>query len=169
MIQVVLVDKNNKKIGLCEKIEAHQKGLLHRAFSVFIYNSNGEMLLQRRALCKYHAPGLWSNAVCSHPYDNEKLLSAAKRRLQEEMGFSCSLQKKGHIVYFAEVGNGLYEHEHDTIFTGMYNGEIIPNPDEVMEYAWISLSELQKDVLLHSSNYTPWFLKIIKQLDLFKK
>lgn len=169
MTLLVLVDTNNRKIGLCEKMEAHQKGLLHRAFSVFVYNTKGEMLLQQRALCKYHAGGLWTNTVCSHPYPGEKTKVAAKRRLQEEMGFCCEIDRVGSFVYRAEVGGGLVEHEHDTVFIGQWDGVPLPNPTEVMDYRWITPQKVQEEIATTPQQFTPWFLEIMKKGIIFNE
>src|SRR5205085_371025 len=127
-----------------EKMEAHQKGLLHRAFSVFIFNSEGKMLLQQRAAQKYHGGLLWTNACCSHPYPHEDLNDAAERRLQEELGFSTELKKIFAFTYKADVENNLIEHEFDHVFAGEYEGEIKPNSDEVADYAYFGVKEIGK-------------------------
>ena len=137
--QVVLVNQKDEKIGLMEKQEAHVKGLLHRAFSIFVFNDKGETLLQQRAKSKYHSPLLWTNTCCSHPRDHESYLEGAQRRLQEEMGFSCSLEKKFDFIYKADVGKGLIEHEYDHVFIGTYNGDPQINSDEVAKYKWLTI------------------------------
>ncbi len=157
MEHVILVDKDNKEIGIMEKMEAHEKGMLHRAFSVFLFNSKGEMLLQQRAVSKYHSGGLWTNTCCSHPRDKEKTITAAHRRLEEEMGFDCEIEKAFHFTYKSILDNDLTEHELDHVFIGQYEGEIKPNPEEVESYKHISISELTKDVAENSDNYTEWF------------
>jgi isopentenyl-diphosphate delta-isomerase len=134
---VVLVDEDNNELGLMEKQQAHISGLLHRAFSVFIFNSKGELLLQQRAEDKYHSPMKWTNTCCSHPRENETFLEGAKRRLEEEMGFQCELSEKFHFIYKAKLDNELFEHELDYVFTGTYDGEIQINTDEVNDYKWI--------------------------------
>lgn len=154
---VILVDEDDNQLGLMEKMEAHEKGLLHRAFSVFLFNSKGEMLLQQRAFSKYHSGGLWTNTCCSHPRDKEKTIAAAHRRLEEEMGFDCEIEKAFHFTYKSILDNDLTEHELDHVFIGQYEGEIKPNPEEVESYKYISISELTKDVAENSDNYTEWF------------
>ena len=132
--QLILVDEQDNPIGTCEKMEAHRKGLLHRAFSVFIFDAQGRMLLQQRALSKYHSGGLWTNACCSHPFPGEDNLTAATRRLQEELGFTTSLRKAFDFYYRAAFDNGLTEHEFDHVFVGQYEGTLEVNPQEVMDY-----------------------------------
>ena len=144
-------------MGTIEKMEAHQKGLLHRAFSVFIFNNKGEMLLQQRALGKYHSGGLWTNACCSHPYANQDTLVAAEKRLQEEMGFTVPLTKAFAFIYKAPFDNGLTEHEYDHVFTGIYNGAIFPDKDEVADFCFKSLPEIKTAMQLHPDQYTEWF------------
>ena len=128
MEQVILVNEQDEQTGVMEKMEAHQKALLHRAFSVFIFNDKGELLLQQRASDKYHSGGLWTNTCCSHPNPDEETITAAQRRLKEEMGFTTKLSKAFDFIYKSEFSNGLTEHEFDHVFTGYYNGEI--HPDE---------------------------------------
>lgn len=154
---VILVDENDNQVGLMEKMEAHEKGLLHRAFSVFLFNAQGEMLLHQRALSKYHSGGLWTNACCSHPRDNETTIAAAHRRLEEEMGFDCEIEEVFHFVYKSKLDNDLTEHELDHVFIGQYEGEITPNPEEVESYKYISIPALSKDVKENPENYTEWF------------
>lgn len=168
MKKVVLVDQNNKEIGTEEKIKAHKEGLLHRAFSVFIFNSKGEMLLQRRSTGKYHSGGLWSNAVCSHPRVGEDYEKAIHRRTKEEMGFDCNMKKVADFTYKAELDNGLIENEHDTVFVGEYNGDVAPNPDEAMDYKWASLEEIKEDVVRNPNNYSPWFKIALSKINYFK-
>ncbi len=157
MEKVILVDANDNPIGLMEKMEAHKKGLLHRAFSVFLFNSKGEMLLQQRAFSKYHSGGLWTNACCSHPREGEETLAAAHRRLQEEMGFDCPIEKAFHFTYKSKLDNELTEHEFDHVFIGEYEGDISPNSDEVASYKYIPLAELKSDVANNPQDYTEWF------------
>ncbi|MCD6177895.1 isopentenyl-diphosphate Delta-isomerase [bacterium] len=153
---VVLVDKKNRKIGVEEKIKAHKEGKLHRSFSIFVFNSKGELLIQQRAKRKYHSPGIWSNTVCGHPRPNETFLEAVHRRLKEEMGFDCKLKKLFCFVYRAEFQNGLIENEYDCVFVGKFNGNPKPNPKEVMNFKWISIKELKKDMLAHPNKYSVW-------------
>ena len=155
--QVVLVNENDIETGLIGKMEAHEKALLHRAFSVFVFNSKNELMVQQRALTKYHTPGLWTNTCCSHPRPGEKVSDAANRRLQEEMGFSCKLKKVFDFVYRAPFENGLTEHEFDHVFMGNYEGEPEINPEEVNAWKWIGLEELKKDIHANPSDYTVWF------------
>ncbi len=159
--EVVLVDWDDHVIGKTSKLEAHEKGgRLHRAISVLIFDSKGRMLLQRRALSKYHAPGLWTNACCSHPRPGEATDVAAHRRLQEEMGIDCPLRETFTFTYEVPVGNGLTEREFDHVFVGTFDGPAQPDPAEVAETRWVTLSELYDTVRLDSPGYTPWF-KII--------
>jgi isopentenyl-diphosphate delta-isomerase len=160
---VILVDENDTELGLMEKHEAHQKALLHRAFSVFVFNRKGELLLQQRALNKYHSGGLWTNTCCSHPRENEKTIDAANRRLKEEMGIDCALTEKFHFMYKAHFDNGLTEHELDFIYIGTTNEEPNINSDEVASYKWINMQELITDMKLNQKNYTVWFNIILKE------
>ncbi len=161
---VILVDKNNKKIGIEEKIKAHKEGKLHRAFSIFVFNSKGELLLQQRAKTKYHSGGLWSNTVCSHPKPNETYKQAIHRRLKEEMGFDCELKKEFCFIYKAKLDNDLIEYEYDCVFVGIFDKDPIPNPEEVMDYKWVSLIDLYKDIEKHPEKYTEWFKIALKKL-----
>lgn len=154
---VILVDENDQEIGVMEKMLTHQKGLLHRAFSIFILNNNQEMLLQKRASSKYHSPGLWTNACCSHPAPNEVTIEAAHRRLREEMGFNCSLTEIGAFTYRAEFENGLTEFEFDHLFIGVHNTPVFPNPEEVEDYKWLSLSEIDSLIKNNENQFTVWF------------
>lgn len=154
---VILVDDNDKPIGKMEKIEAHQKGLLHRAFSVFIYNDKDELMLQQRALTKYHTPGLWTNTCCSHQKVGESNIEAGKRRLQEEMGFSVPLKEVMSFTYKAPFDNGLTEHEFDHILVGKFNQKPNPNPEEVNDWKWESLDNIKKDISENPNLYTAWF------------
>ena len=156
-IEVILVDQNDNQIGAMEKIAAHQNGAtLHRAFSVFVFNSKGETLLQRRALSKYHTPGRWSNTCCSHPYVGESDSDAAHRRLKEEMGFDCDLKEVFSFIYRTPVEKGLTEHEFDHVFFGRYDGKVTPDPKEVMDYKWIGLEARRDAIRSEPDNYTPW-------------
>lgn len=157
---VVLVDEKDNETGIAEKLEAHRKGLLHRAFSVFVFNSKGELMLQKRAASKYHSGGLWSNTCCSHPFPGEVVTDAAKRRLQEEMGFTCDLDKSFAFIYKAELDNDLIEHEYDHVLIGHYNDAPHLNPQEVEDWKWIGLAELKADMERNPRNYTMW-LKIV--------
>lgn len=158
--KVILVNENDEVLGLMPKMEAHEKALLHRAFSVFIYNDKGQLMLQQRALSKYHTPGLWTNTCCSHQRLGETNIEAGKRRLMEEMGFSTELQESISFIYKAPFENGLTEHEYDYILIGHYNQNPDPNPNEVASWKWVNLDELQIDIKTNPHHYTAWF-KII--------
>jgi isopentenyl-diphosphate delta-isomerase len=155
--KVILVDKNDNEVGTMEKQEAHVKGLLHRAFSVFIFNDKNELLLQRRAVNKYHSGGLWTNTCCSHPRQNEKTEDAAKRRLLEEMGMRSTLKKQFDFVYKAKLDNNLYEHEFDHVFFGFTNDLPIINPEEVEEYTYKTLEDIGNEMKTIPDKYTEWF------------
>lgn len=157
MEQVILVNTNDQPTGTEEKIRAHELALLHRAFSVFVFNSKGELMLQRRALHKYHSPGLWTNTCCSHPRPGEETTQAAHRRLKEEMGFDCPLEWTFSFIYKAPFDNGLTEHEFDHVFFGTYDEEPQINPEEVAEWKWVSMEMLLHDVQLNPRHYTIWF------------
>ena len=154
---VILVDENDNQVGVMPKLEAHQKGLLHRAFSVFIFNSKYELLLQKRASSKYHSGGLWTNTCCSHPREGEEILDAAKRRLIEEMGIDTSLRKVHDFIYKAELDNDLTEHEFDHVLYGIYNEDPIINEDEADDFKWIDMDSLNEDIKTNGNNYTIWF------------
>lgn len=155
--EVILVNENDQQIGVMEKMEAHEKGLLHRAFSVFIFNDKGEMLLQQRALNKYHSPGLWTNTCCSHPRPNEKTIDAAKRRLKEEMGIDSKLEFKSSFTYRTKFDNGLTEHEFDHVFVGYFNEEPKINSSEVNSYCWKSIEGIKSSIKQMPDIYTSWF------------
>ena len=155
--KVILVDENDNQVGVMPKLEAHQKGLLHRAFSVFIFNSKYELLLQKRASSKYHSGGLWTNTCCSHPREGEEILDAAKRRLIEEMGIDTSLRKVHDFIYKAELDNDLTEHEFDHVLYGIYNEDPIINKDEADDFKWIDMDSLNEDIITNGDNYTIWF------------
>jgi len=157
---VILVDEKDKQIGLMPKQEAHEKGVLHRAFSVFIFNDKNELMLQQRALGKYHSPGLWTNTCCSHQRDGEQNIDAGKRRLKEEMGFVTNLKEIQSFIYKAPFDNGLTEHEFDHIMIGYYNDIPMINIDEVASWKWMLLENVKIDIALHPEHYTEWF-KII--------
>ena len=143
---VILVNEKDEQIGSIGKLEAHQKGLLHRAFSIIVWNDQNEILIHQRAAGKYHSEGLWTNACCSHPKVGESVLEAAHRRLQEEMGFDCELQQKFHFIYKIELENQLFEHELDHVLIGKFNQNPTPNPEEVKDFRWISLLDLKKEI-----------------------
>ena len=157
MEYVVLVDKNDNQIGLMEKQAAHIEPHLHRAFSIFIFNSKGELLLQQRALSKYHSPGLWTNTCCSHPRNGETMEQATTRRLQEEMGMRCDMHEVFTFIYKAPVGLGLIEHEFDHVFFGESDEHPIINPDEVASWKYMSLDDISLDMKAHPEQYTEWF------------
>lgn len=157
---VILVDEQDNEVGFMEKIEAHEKALLHRAFSVFVFNDNNELMLQQRAKSKYHSPLLWTNTCCSHQRKGESNTSAGKRRLQEEMGFTCELEEVFSFIYKAPFDNGLTEHELDHVMIGKYNGEPVVNPEEVESYKWMKLEAVKNDIENNPDAYTAWF-KII--------
>lgn len=161
--QVVLVDQDDNVLGLMEKIEAHKNGLLHRAFSVFLFNSRGEMLLQKRAAGKYHSPLQWTNAVCSHPKNGESYSDGAKRRLKEELGIEAEFSEKFHFIYKADVGQNLWEHELDHVFFGNFDGEFNLNPKEVAEVRFVSMENLEKDMAENPADFTEWFKIILNE------
>jgi isopentenyl-diphosphate delta-isomerase len=164
-MNVILVDERDTAVGAMEKMEVHQKALLHRAFSVFIFNDKGEMLLQKRAEKKYHSGGLWTNACCSHPQPGEDTMESANNRLREEMGFNTALHKAFTFVYKAPFENGLTEHEYDHVFVGSFNGLIKPNPAEVEDYCYQSLDELKQSLQTHPHHFTAWFKIALPKLE----
>ena len=170
MQQVVLVNEADEPIGAMEKMEAHQKALLHRAFSVFIFNSKGEMLLQQRADEKYHSAGLWTNACCSHPAPGENVQDAAGRRLNEELGFNVPLKEIFTFTYRTAFANGLTEHEYDHVFAGVYDGTVFPNKNEVKNFEFISLESIRAAIGSEPEKFTAWFLiafpKVVKWLEM---
>ncbi|GGD15293.1 isopentenyl-diphosphate Delta-isomerase [Flavobacterium orientale] len=158
--KVILVNENDEPIGLMNKLEAHEKAVLHRAFSVFILNDKNEVMLQQRAHQKYHSPLLWTNTCCSHQREGETNIQAGIRRLYEEMGFTAELKELFHFIYKAPFDNGLTEHELDHVMIGYYNDEPKINPDEVESWKWMSIEAIKDDIQIQSENYTVWF-KII--------
>ncbi|MFC1543261.1 isopentenyl-diphosphate Delta-isomerase [Candidatus Neomarinimicrobiota bacterium] len=159
--EVVLVDSGNHAIGTMEKLEAHVRGCLHRAFSVFVFNEHHELLLQRRALCKYHSGGLWSNTCCSHPLPYEPTPVAAQRRLYQEMGLYVEVMHIFDVTYRARVENGLIEHEYDQIFIGYSNLTPKPNQHEVDAWRYATRSQIATEISLQAVDYTPWFKLIL--------
>jgi len=157
---VILVDENDNQVGLMPKMEAHEKAILHRAFSVFVFNEKNELMLQQRALHKYHSPGLWTNTCCSHQRDGESNLAAGKRRLFEEMGFVTELKETTSFIYKAPFENGLTEHEYDHILVGHYEKNPVINKEEVAEWKWMDLELVKIDIQNNPESYTEWF-KII--------
>ncbi len=162
---LILVDENDTAIGEMEKMEAHQKGLLHRAFSVVVFNAEGKMLLQQRAAVKYHSPLLWTNACCGHPRPNEETVNAAKRRLKEENGFDCDLKESFVFQYKASFDNGLTENEIDHVFIGHYDGEIPFNPDEAAAVQWLTMEEITNQVAENPENFTVWFKILLQEMN----
>lgn len=154
--EIILVDEKDREIGVGEKLKIHQEGKLHRSFSIFIFNSKDQMLLQKRAKTKYHSPSLWSNACCSHPKPNKELLDEAKRRLKEEMRFACDLKESFSFVYKVKVED-LIEYEFDHVFLGKFDGSPRPDKVEVGDWKWVTFREVKKDVEENPENYTPWF------------
>lgn len=154
---VILVDEQDREVGVIEKMQAHIEGRLHRAISVFIFNSKNELLLQQRAEGKYHSAGLWTNTCCTHPMPGETAADAAIRRLNEEMGMKCALQKSFAFVYKALLDHELTEYEYDHVFTGVTDEEPIPDPHEVGAWKYVDMESLQADILLNPQNYTEWF------------
>jgi len=157
MDEVILVNEQDEQFGTMGKMEAHRQAILHRAFSVFIFNRRGDMLLQQRAPTKYHSGGLWSNACCSHPRPGEETLTAARRRLKEELGFETDLHKIFHFTYKTPFANGLTEHEFDHVFAGRYEGDIRPDTQEVSNYTFKPMKEIQENLQLSPQKYTAWF------------
>lgn len=155
--EVILVNEFDKPLGVMEKMEAHRKALLHRAFSIFIFNSKGEMLLQRRSFSKYHSGGLWTNACCSHPRPGEETCQAANRRLFEELGFTTPLEKIFDFTYKSEFDNGLTEYEYDHVYVGQYDHNVYPNPEEVSDYRFLSAGAIGSELAVHPEKYTSWF------------
>lgn len=163
--EVILVDENDVEIGVMEKMKAHEEARLHRAFSVFLFHENGDMLIHQRAKEKYHSGGLWTNACCSHPRPGESTELAAKRRLHEELGIQCPINEVYSFVYKADLDKGLHEHEFDHVFFGEYSGIVSPNEHEVMDWKYISMEELSQDVSRYPEIYTEWFKIALRGLE----
>jgi len=161
---VILVDTNDRETGTMEKMEAHQKGLLHRAFSVFIFNSKNELLLQQRALNKYHSAGLWTNTCCSHPRPGENTLTAANRRLMEEMGLKADLEFKTTFIYRTDFENSLTEHELDHVFVGITDMTPKINPSEVENYRWLNTNDIRKLIAAQPETFSSWFKIAMEKL-----
>lgn len=159
---VILVNEKDQEIGLMPKLEAHQKAVLHRAFSVFIFNSENELMLQQRASSKYHSPNLWTNTCCSHQRSGESNIQAGTRRLYEEMGFTTTLNEITSFIYKAPFDNGLTEHELDHIMVGYYNEDPVINSDEVEDWKWMKIEDVKNDISLNPDLYTAWFKIIFK-------
>ena len=164
--EVVLVDEQDQCVGFAPKLSAHQAGgRLHRAFSVFIFNAAGKMLIQQRAWQKYHFGGHWTNTCCSHPRKDESVLQAAQRRLREEFGFNTELKEAFSFIYRAEdAQSGLTEHEYDHVVTGEFNGEPGANPQEIAAWKWVDVATLLEDVRANPQYYTPWFQQVLDQV-----
>lgn len=154
---VILVDADDRETGAREKVEAHRRGELHRAFSVFLFNASGETLIQKRAANKYHTPGVWTNACDGHPRPGETIAAAAGRRLQEELGISCPLREVFAFTYHAELDRDLVEHEYDHVLVGRFEGTPVPNPDEYDGWQWIDRETLAEQIRAHPEAYAPWF------------
>jgi len=158
--EIILVDEKDNQIGVGEKLKIHQQGKLHRAFSIFVFNPKGELLLQKRAESKYHSAGLWTNTCCSHPRPHQDIKNEAKKRLREEMGFECDLKEIFNFIYKADLDH-LTEYEFDHVLVGEFSGEPIVNRDEVSQWQWLKPTELKEDVKKYPENYTHWFKKIV--------
>lgn len=165
--EVILVDLNDKEIGVMEKMDAHRNPILHRAFSIFIFNDKQEILLQQRAWEKYHSGGLWTNTCCSHPMPGEETLNAANRRLKEEFGFETALKKAFEFTYQASFSNGLIEHEFDHVYVGNYNGIIKADKDEIVDYCFKSIDKIKSDLAVNPDIYTEWFKIAFPKLQVF--
>lgn len=162
--QLILVDERDVQTGTRGKLEVHTQGLLHRAFSIIVKNNKGEIMLQKRALSKYHSGGLWTNTCCGHPRDGEELETAAHRRLSEEMGFDCPLKEITSFIYQVNLDHGLQEHEFLHVYLGEYSTEPVLNPDEADDWKWISLQDMQSDISNNPENYTYWFKTALKKI-----
>ena len=165
--QVILVNEYDEQIGLMPKMEAHEKAVLHRAFSVFVFNTKNELMLQQRAAHKYHSPLLWTNTCCSHQRDGESNIEAGTRRLKEEMGFTTDLKETTSFIYKAPFDNGLTEHELDHIMLGYYENEPIINKQEVEDWKWMPLEDVKHDINVHPEQYTAWFKIIFEKFKIF--
>ncbi|TSC64792.1 MAG: isopentenyl-diphosphate delta-isomerase [Parcubacteria group bacterium Gr01-1014_91] len=163
--QIILVDENDTQVGTMGKLETHEKGLLHRAFSIIVKNNKGEVMLQKRAVGKYHSGGLWTNTCCGHPRADEELIKAAHRRLREEMGFDCELKEAISFTYQANLDKGLKENEFLHVFVGEYNNAPIISPAEADGWKWIAENEIRKDVANNPNTYTYWFKVVLKKTE----
>jgi isopentenyl-diphosphate Delta-isomerase len=166
MEHVILVDEHDREVGTMEKMEAHRKGVLHRAFSVLIFNSKGELLLQKRALTKYHSGGLWTNTCCSHPLPGESIPEAAQRKLKQEMGIACPLTFSHKFIYQVRLDNQLIEHECDSVLIGHYDGAPAINRLEAEDWKYVSMDEVKTDALKNPEKYTYWFRLMLQQPEL---
>ena len=163
--EVILVDAKDRELGVAPKLDVHRTGALHRAVSVFLFDSNRALLLQRRARTKYHSGGLWSNTCCGHPRPGETALDAARRRLREELGIACDLFPAACFQYFAQVGEGLVENELDHVFFGYFDGAVTPVRDEVEEIRWTPMEDVIRDVARSPADYTPWLSLALRHLE----
>ena len=163
IINIPLVDDDDNIIGHAEKMEVHLSGLLHRAFSILVFNDKNEILIHQRAFGKYHSPGLWTNTCCGHPNQGETMEAAVHRRLQEEMGFDCELSHKFTFRYKAVFENGLTENEIDHVYIGIFNETFTVNPDEVADYKWISVAQTKELIHQNPCNFTVWFKEIMNR------
>ena len=163
MEKVILVDRKDQEIGLMDKLEAHQRGKLHRAFSILLFNEQGELLIQKRARNKYHSGGLWTNTCCSHPKPSEDIGAAAKRRLMEEMGIDATPKFAYKFLYHAKLDSNLIEHELDHVFTGKFNGKPTINLSEVEDWKYVKLDDLKRDIRENPDLYTYWFRLIMEK------
>jgi isopentenyl-diphosphate delta-isomerase len=154
--RVILVDENDREIGTEEKLETHRRGLLHRAFSLFVFDPNGRLLLQKRAAGKYHSGGLWANTCCSHPLPGETIEDAVHRKLKSEMGFDCEIRALFQFIYKVQFQSGLYEHELDHVFAGRFDGRPVPNPQEAQDWKWIAMRDLRDDLTQNPGSYVHW-------------
>jgi isopentenyl-diphosphate delta-isomerase len=161
--EVVLVDAEDRPIGTAPKLSVHHSGILHRAFSILIHDGAGNLLLQKRHPAKYHSGGLWTNTCCGHPRPGEDVVAAAQRRLEEEMGFNCELSPLGTLIYRAEVGGGLVEHELVHLFAGVYRGAVHPDAQEAEDYAWRPLGEVQREAAAQPHRFTAWFRRYLDE------
>jgi len=162
---VILVDEFDHSLGTMEKMKAHVEGELHRAFSVFIFNGKNELMLQQRALSKYHSPGLWTNTCCSHPREGEETIEAAHRRMQEEMGFDCDFEEVFSFIYHADVGQGLIEHEFDHVFIGKSEEAPVINREEVNDWTWKTMDVIRQEIASDPGMYTEWFKIAFDEVD----
>jgi isopentenyl-diphosphate delta-isomerase len=166
MEHVILVDKHDSELGIMEKMEAHRKGVLHRAFSVLVFNSKGELLIQKRAPAKYHSAGLWTNTCCSHPRAGERIEDAAQRRLREEMGLDLKPEKAYSFIYRTELDGGLIENELDHVLVATFDGKPVLNPEEAQDWKYISLPDLKARMRSHPEEFTYWFKLIVQHPEL---
>ena len=160
--EVILVDEQDRVVGAGEKLRAHREGALHRAFSVFVFDAGGRLLLQRRARTKYHSGGLWSNTACGHPRPGEETGAAARRRLREEMNFDCELRASFRFIYRAELDGALVEHEYDHVFVGEYSGTPAPDPSEVEAWRWVGMDDLRRDLRERPWRYSYWLRVVVE-------